>query len=220
MTNRETKVVINYFTPWNKWFQNRIFPASNGIAIFSTNLTYEKRLEQSLIKSEAELASLVENIPYAIFSLDLSFCLLKYNGAFRNFWLEKAGFEPQIGAPLPYEICSVANLVDCDLFFQDAIRGESTTIERRIDVRDSEQIFEVSINPSYNAQNEVVGITVLMNNITSRKQTEQTLLENQQRYQSLFDQNPDGVFSLILKGNLPPLTPHWQIYSSIQKMLF
>jgi PAS domain-containing protein len=68
MTNRETKVVINYFTPWNKWFQNRIFPASNGIAIFSTNLTYEKRLEQSLIKSEAELASLVENIPYAIFS--------------------------------------------------------------------------------------------------------------------------------------------------------
>jgi PAS domain S-box-containing protein len=112
----------------------------------------------------------------------------------------KAGFEPQIGAPLPYEICSVANLVDCDLFFQDAIRGESTTIERRIDVRDSEQIFEVSINPSYNAQNEVVGITVLMNNITSRKQTEQTLLENQQRYQSLFDQNPDGVFSLDFEG--------------------
>jgi PAS domain-containing protein len=39
-----------------------------------------------------------------------------------------------------------------------------------------------------------------MNNITSRKQTEQILLENQQRYQSLFDQNPDGVFSLDFEG--------------------
>ncbi len=71
MNNRQMKVIVNYFTPWNTWFQNRIFPASNGIAIFSTNLTYEKRLEQSLIKSEAELTSLVENIPYGVFSLDL-----------------------------------------------------------------------------------------------------------------------------------------------------
>ncbi|MDI9866522.1 PAS domain S-box protein [Flectobacillus sp. DC10W] len=200
MTNRQMKVMVNYFTPWNTWFQNRIFPASNGIAIFSTNITYEKRLEQSLIKSEAELESLVENIPYGVFSLDLSFRLLKYNGAFRNFWLQKSGAEPQVGIPLPYEICSVANLVDCDIFFQDAIRGKSTTIERKIEVSNSEQIFEISINPSYNTHHDVVGITVLMNNITSRKQTEQILLENQQRYQSLFDQNPDGVFSLDFEG--------------------
>lgn len=200
MNNRQMKVIVNYFTPWNTWFQNRIFPASNGIAIFSTNLTYEKRLEQSLIKSEAELTSLVENIPYGVFSLDLSLCLLKYNGAFRSFWLQKAGTEPQIGVPLPYTICSEANLVDCDIFFHDAILGKSTVLERKMDISGTENIFEISINPSYDAQNEVIGITVLMNNITSRKQTEQILLENQQRYQSLFDQNPDGVFSLDFEG--------------------
>lgn len=198
MNTRRKRMILSHFGPWNTWFQNRIFPASNGIAIFSTNITYEKRLEHSLIKSEADLESLVENIPYAIFSLDLDFKLLKYNGAFKNFWIQIVGEEPEIGSVLPYEVCTKANLNDCGMLFQDALSGKSTTIERIISLQGQELIYEISINPAYSAHAEVIGITVLMNNITQRKLTEGRLLENQQRYQSLFDQNPDGVFSLDL----------------------
>ena len=52
---RETQTPIqfeNYYAPWDRWFENRIYPSKDGLAIFFTEITERKRAEIQLHASE------------------------------------------------------------------------------------------------------------------------------------------------------------------------
>ena len=44
----------NYYEPWDRWFENRIYPSPNGISIFFHEITERKQAEQ-LARENAEL---------------------------------------------------------------------------------------------------------------------------------------------------------------------
>ena len=44
----------NYYEPWNRWFENRIYPSPNGLSIFFHEITERKQAEQAAQES-AEL---------------------------------------------------------------------------------------------------------------------------------------------------------------------
>lgn len=199
MTQRKMQVVTSHFAPWNTWFHNRIFPSTGGISIFSTDMTAQKRLEISLLKSEADLTTLIENIPYVIFSVDMQLRLVKCNASFQAFGQQitqnvpkkNLSFMDYFGTKLSKELLD--NL-------HGAVAGKASFIETEITIDGQVYIYEASINPSYDIHDEQVGISIFMVDITSRKQTQRILQYNEQRYRSLFDHNPNGIFSLDLSG--------------------
>ena len=44
----------NYYEPWDRWFENRIYPSPDGLSIFFHEITERKRAEQAARES-AEL---------------------------------------------------------------------------------------------------------------------------------------------------------------------
>jgi PAS domain S-box-containing protein len=55
----------NYYEPWDRWFENRIYPSSNGISIFFHEITERKQAEQEarenaeLLKGQNEVLELI-----------------------------------------------------------------------------------------------------------------------------------------------------------------
>jgi PAS domain S-box-containing protein len=47
-----------YYLPWNKWFESRIYPSSEGLLVFFQDITARKQAEIALIQSEQRYRSL------------------------------------------------------------------------------------------------------------------------------------------------------------------
>ncbi len=59
--------IEEYYAPWDRWFENRIYPAPEGISIYFQEITERKRVELELARSEAKFRALAETTSAAIF---------------------------------------------------------------------------------------------------------------------------------------------------------
>jgi PAS domain S-box-containing protein len=51
----------DYYEPFDRWFENRIYPSPDGLAIFFTDTTGRKQAEEELHKNENRFRALIEN---------------------------------------------------------------------------------------------------------------------------------------------------------------
>jgi len=51
----------NYYAPWDRWYDNRIYPLDNGVAVLAIDITERKRAEAALQEFNATLERLVED---------------------------------------------------------------------------------------------------------------------------------------------------------------
>jgi PAS domain S-box-containing protein len=59
-----------YYEPWNRWFENRIYPDSQGLTIYFTETTDRKVATLAIAESEQRYASLAAAVPVGIFRTD------------------------------------------------------------------------------------------------------------------------------------------------------
>jgi PAS domain S-box-containing protein len=45
LATQQTIVFEDYYPPWNRWFENRIYPSPHGMVIFFSEITERKRAE-------------------------------------------------------------------------------------------------------------------------------------------------------------------------------
>jgi PAS domain S-box-containing protein len=50
--------LLEHYLPWNRWFENRIFPSADGLSIFFTDVTERHRAQEELRASAVELRAL------------------------------------------------------------------------------------------------------------------------------------------------------------------
>ena len=50
MRTQEVVRLEDYFAPWDRWFENRIYPTSDGLSSFFTDITERKRAEQEVLR--------------------------------------------------------------------------------------------------------------------------------------------------------------------------
>ena len=63
MKEQEPIFLEEYYPPYNKWFENRIYPTKNGLSIFFTDITERKLSEQILRESEEKFRSIFNSTP-------------------------------------------------------------------------------------------------------------------------------------------------------------
>jgi PAS domain S-box-containing protein len=63
--------IEEYYPPWQRWFENRIYPSSQGLSIFFQDITPRKQAEIALRQSQQEYASLAATVPVGIFRTDV-----------------------------------------------------------------------------------------------------------------------------------------------------
>ncbi|QLE58654.1 PAS domain S-box protein [Nostoc sp. TCL26-01] len=68
MTEQRVIEMEEYYPPWNRWFENRIYPSSEGLSIFFQDITRRKLAEISLEKNEKRYRSLVNATAQAVWT--------------------------------------------------------------------------------------------------------------------------------------------------------
>lgn len=157
-----------YYPDWNQWFENRVYPVSNGIVNLSTNITDRKRVEEELRQKNAILKIVNEVSPTPIFVKDRQGRIIYANPA----TLEVLG----------KTAAEVMGHRDCDLYphLEDATKVMEN--DRRIMETGQTEVVEESPDgirtflgmkaPYRNEAGEVIGLIGISNDITDRIQIE------------------------------------------------
>ena len=58
VAEQKSVTILEYYPPWDRWFENRIYPSADGLSIFFTDVTDQKRSEEQLRASEDQLRAL------------------------------------------------------------------------------------------------------------------------------------------------------------------
>jgi len=72
MVKQVSLQIEEYYAPWDRWFENRIYPSPDGISIFFQEVTERKRTEATLKKSEERLSLALNAGQMGIFDWDLA----------------------------------------------------------------------------------------------------------------------------------------------------
>ncbi|MFA5064837.1 MAG: PAS domain S-box protein [Dehalococcoidia bacterium] len=171
----------------------------NGVMGISRDITQRRRAEKALIESETKYRSLIETSSSGVAVADETGVLTMVNdrlcqiyGYSRDEVLGRQFFD----FIHPEDRNRIVN------DFMEAVAKAQVlpAIEFR-GLRKDGSVIWLFTNPSALVIEErLSGFSVIIQDITSLKQAEEALKESEQRYRSLFQHNPNAVYSLDLQG--------------------
>lgn len=145
------------------------------------------------------LSSLIENNGNAVFEFDQELKFLSVN----NMVSELIGYskEELLGQSVVAIVLEsyLEATIKC---FKKALEGAPTEFETAVYTKTHrEALFRVNTIPII-LEDKMIGIYAIAKEITEQKQMENLLRESEQRYRSLFDNHPHGIFTFDGNGNL------------------
>lgn len=170
MNEREPMVMHEYYQPWDRWFENRIYPAPDGgITIFYTDITESK-------KAEERYRQLFYENPMPMWIYDsTSLAFLEVNDtAIEHYGYSREEF-------LKMTIKDIRPKEDIDKL-KNAVhekRGE-TTFHRGIwqHIKKDGTLIQVEITAHHIINNGRSSVLVLVNDITEQKNIENELVKS------------------------------------------
>jgi len=170
------------------------------------DITEQKRAEEALRESKANLSALIENTNDWICSVDSEHRILTMNKAFKNM----------IYLFLKIELEEGMNIMECispkqRTFWTDihdrALKGEHIFFEDHYGPEGFSFDVEVSVNPIIGGHGAITGASYFARDITERKRAEETLWESQELYRSLFEGVPIGLYRTMPSGEILDANP-------------
>jgi len=180
-----------YYPPYDKWFENRIHPTPEGLAIFFQDITVRKKAELALKESEEKYRALVESANDSI--------LIVQNGilVFANHIpLQISGYpmDEVIGAPF-LKFIAEEDREQILEYYRLRIRGEDVPYhyETNIILKNGERKpVEISISMfTYHGEKSEL---VFIRDISERKHLEEARNQEQALLKTLISYLPSSVF--------------------------
>ena len=171
----------------------------NGLIGISRDITERRRVEKALMESEIKYRSLVETASSGVAVADETGSLTMVNDRLCQIYgLNK---DEVLGRQF-FDFIHPDDRERIIANFLEAVTKSHTlpAIEFR-GVRKDGSIIWLFTNPSaLTIEGRLIGFSVIIQDITQLKQAEVALKESEQRYRSLFQHNPNAVYSLDLEG--------------------
>ena len=155
---------------------------------------------QSILLNELQLkkvslSALINNTSDIIYSLDRNLRLVEFNTSVVDFYA-KLGIKLYQGIHVR-EYISEKNINDALTVFYRVLDGHRETAI--IDVPDrnskdgSKLFFESSYNPILNENKEVIGLSVMIREVTDRMRVVEALRSSEEKYSKWFRSSPDSI---------------------------
>jgi len=168
--------------------------------VASEDITDFKKEEESLEKGEPGFRAILKNMHYGVFTFDtegrftfVNDVIVKRSGYPREWYEGKNLFD----VVRPQERDTVRE------HFQATVRGEQVAPYEFSFLKAADEIAwaHVSTTP-IRESGQVVGVLGVMLDITKRVQSEQALMESEEKYRRLFEESIDAIFITDNEGRL------------------
>jgi PAS domain S-box-containing protein len=192
-------IQFEYFYPsLNRWFENRIYPSSNGVSIFVADISDRKQAEESLQKREAELQLITDTVPALIAYVDPD-CRYRFvNRAFTR-WFGKP-VEQMLGQRVE-EFVGETVYQYMRSHIEKALAGESVTSELWVPFREGgSRYVRRQYIPDIGAQGEVKGFFAMITDLTDLKRVQEAFRASEERFGVIVNQETVGIAQIDLTG--------------------
>src|SRR5665647_1986018 len=214
---------VNTSTGELKWVHTDKFPVFGnndelvGLVAFTQDITERKRSEDALLKSEAQLRTLVQTIPDLIWLKDNGGVYLQCNTMFERFFGAK---ETDIMGKTDYDF------IDKDLadFFRDHDRkamaaGKPTANEEWITFADDghSAYLDTIKAPLYDSLGTLIGVMGIGRDISEHKKAEDALKASEEKYRTIFENVQDVFYQINLSGIINEISPSIKNFTGLSR---
>lgn len=224
LKEEKPRVFENYYPPLDRWFENRIYPSENGLSVFTTEITGRKRAEAAMRVSDERYRTLFNSIDEGFCTCEVFFDendrpvdyrMLELNPSFEK--LTGISAEAALSGKTIREV--VPNLEESwfEIYGRVARTGEAARFENGSDALGSWfDVYAFRIGKP-----EERKVAIIFTNITTRKQSERTLREAEQRYRALVEATATTVWHANPAGGLTFVGDSWTEVSgqTVQEIL-
>ncbi|BAU66963.1 PAS/PAC sensor hybrid histidine kinase [Stanieria sp. NIES-3757] len=196
--------------PIQRWIEVRVYPSSEGIAVYFRDVTERKQAEQALRNTAERLSLALAAANLGDWSWDAATDLVNFSQRAAEIF----GILP--GSHMTWT--QMRNLLHEDdrerarVEVEKAIANHSDySIEYRVLHQDgSERWVAANGRANYSPTGEALGMLGIVQDITQRKQAEQALRESQILYQTLAEALPNLIWTLTPDGQIDYVNQQWR----------
>jgi PAS domain S-box-containing protein len=152
----------------------------NHLLVIVRDTTEKKIIEQNLVKSEANLQSILNHTEYFIWSVDIRYKLLRFNNRFAENFKRFQKTDLFVGMPI-LDFINPASFSDFWRSKYELVKHGGATEE--FDVEANNRIYRCVLHPIF-VDDEISGITAYMDDITSKRQAEERLMLSEANLQA------------------------------------
>ncbi len=187
MELQEYQYLEEYYPPYNKWFENHIYPSEDGLTIFFKDVSEMKQITLALKDSEEKYRSLIEQASDGIVITDLEGNILEVNDSI----CKMVGFKDveMIGNHIK-EYLPENDLDDIPLRISELMQGKSLLYERRLARKDG-SIVGVEVNSKMASSHTLIGF---LRDISDRKVAEEAIKKSNERFELIANATNDAVW--------------------------
>jgi PAS domain S-box-containing protein len=166
-----------------------------GFIAIQSDITEKKTLQAQTIQHLSTLNAILSSSKDGICALDTSYRYLTFNEVYANNIKKMFGIELQVGMDALETLTANENFAHVKKDWDRALRGESLRKEETLKISDEEVVYlEVSFNPIFKNQKEIMGVAIFIKDITMHKQAEKHLLRQNEQLQKINEQLDKFVY--------------------------
>lgn len=162
-----------------------------GLIGIGRDISELKKAELQMTESQSNLHALIESSNDLIWSVDSKLRLVIFNTAFAKFFREYYHKDVHPGD----SILPLMPIKDRDFWknsYNQVLKGEPVNEELSVKLDTISIYYECSLNPIFNKYLKVVGVSVVLTDISERKLAEHAIRENEERFRQLAENTSDA----------------------------
>ena len=164
-----------YYEPLHLWVEVNAYPTEDGLTVFFIDITEQKKLQEKIWNNEQRLRATINNTKDVIWSMDRDLNMIEANQA---YWDKLKLLTNKTGDQVTSKDFKQEVLNQWKGYYERAFAGEAYKIVYTEDVDGQQTFAEISFNPIYDMDNNVVGVSCFSRDITGQKM-HQDMIEKQ-----------------------------------------